>query len=165
MEFVGGGECRELRKENFKRSIKQDGEFKGNPELNLLNLFDKTHQPTLFNSTCRSNDEYRRNAIGHPQFRNDFVTTFDRYMALCDPTQKDILCYPLSTKRIREMEQEYKDTNTPMPPWRIDKTKPIGHNTLSNVMTNLSEICEFDEPLGGLSNKRGRKAPLCYENG
>jgi hypothetical protein len=101
MEFVGGGECRELKKENFKRSIKQDGEFKGNPEFNLLNLFDKTHQPTLFNSTCRSNDEYRRNAIGHPQFRNDFVTTFDRYMALCDPSQKNLFYYPLSKKRIR----------------------------------------------------------------
>jgi tRNA pseudouridine-54 N-methylase len=59
------------------------------------------------------------------------------------------------------MEQEYKDTNNPMPPWRIDKTKPIGHNTLSNVMTNLSEICEFDEPLGGGRQTNAAGRHLC----
>jgi hypothetical protein len=59
------------------------------------------------------------------------------------------------------MEQEYKDTNTPMPPWRIEKTKPIGHNTLSSVMTILSEICEFDEPLGGGRQTNAAGRHLC----
>jgi hypothetical protein len=157
----GGEECRELQVCNFLRQIKQEGYFKGELEILLNNLFDKTHQPSLCNSTCRSNDSFRRNAIAHRQFKNDFATTLDRYLDLCDPTQITLLCSPLSQKKLNEMRKESIENNTHMPTWRVDKTRPIGKHTLGNVMMKLSEMCAFDEPDGGGKQTNAAGRHLC----
>jgi hypothetical protein len=145
----------------FLRQIKQEGYFKGELVILLNNLFYNTHQPSLFNSTCRSNDRFRRNAIAHRQFKNDFATTLHRYLDLCDPTQITLLCSPFSQKKLNEMRKENIENNNPMPTWRVDKKRPVGKHTLGNVMTKLSEMCDFDEPDGGGKQTKAAGRHLC----
>jgi hypothetical protein len=48
-----------------------------------------------------------------------------------------------------------------MPTWRVDKTRPIGKHTLGNVMTKLSEMCNFDEPDDGGKQTNAAGRHLC----
>jgi hypothetical protein len=41
------------------------------------------------------------------------------------------------------MRKESIENNTPMPTWRVDKTRPIGKHNVGTVMMKLSEICDF----------------------
>jgi hypothetical protein len=123
--------------------------LKGLRTITLAGGFDKSHQQSLMKPTARRQTEGNVcDIIKDYEAPNCLVKVIYRYQEHCSDQQKYIFMYPAKNKQARVWRKEGQKVG----PFDSRDVQKVGVNTIREWVLQLSRLCKFVVPKGGIES-------------